>query len=267
MVRGGIVNRATDEIIAEINNLILSGYKEVVLTGVHIGRYKYDRLPSLTGLIEDILIKTALARLRLSSIEPQEITSDLGKIMYDGKERICRHLHVPLQSGSDRILESMRRPYTIKKYLETIRMMKEKIDGLVVGADLIVGFPGETEADFGESVKAASSGLIDYLHVFSYSDRPGTAASRLPGKIHSSIIKKRNEILHRISAENHRLALAREIGHTVRAISEHRPEKGDSYFGITDNYLKIAIPENQGGGKEIIRLQVTDVIDDHLIGD
>ncbi|SYZ74274.1 putative Threonylcarbamoyladenosine tRNA methylthiotransferase MtaB [Candidatus Zixiibacteriota bacterium] len=266
MVRGGIVNRAPDEIIAEINNLILSGYKEVVLTGVHLGRYSYDKVASLADLVEQILERTSLARLRLSSIEPQEITENLGRTISGAGDRICRHLHIPLQSGSDRILNLMHRPYTVRKYLEAAEEMKRRIPGLIIGADIIVGFPGETDDDFEKSVATASSGLIDYLHVFSYSDRLGTEASRLKEKIHSSIIKKRNEVLHRVSRDIHRRALEREIGHWHGAISEHRAPNDKLSFGITDNFLKIQMPANSNCGKDIIKLQVTGVVDDYMVG-
>ncbi len=137
---------------------------------------------------------------------------------------------------------------------------------MVIGADVIVGFPGEADTDFNKTVEVVSSGLIDYLHVFSYSDRPGTDASMMPGKNHSRVIKDRNEVLRKISDENYRLALQKEVGSTVGAISEHRLEGGSHYYGITDNYLKAAIPKEKGGGKEIIRLRINRIVDDHLIG-
>ncbi len=130
LVRGGIINRAPDEIISEVNNLIQGGYKEVVLTGVHVGQYKYNVMKSLSDLIKAVLDKTEITRLRVSSIEPQEVTPELIDMMSEYCDRICRHLHIPLQSGSDKILREMRRPYFSQKYLEIAEMAKNKISGI-----------------------------------------------------------------------------------------------------------------------------------------
>lgn len=281
-VRGKLTNRPAPEIIEEIDLLSKSGFHEVVLTGVHIGQYDHDKIKSLAELTRYILKHTDITRLRLSSVEPQEVTADLVATMKNGGQKICRHLHVPLQSGSDHVLKMMHRPYSAKNYLNNLRMARENIDGLIIGADIIVGFPGETENDFGESVKVAQSGLIDYLHVFSYSDRPGTESSKMPDKISSVVIKERSKILRDISDDNYRLALKKEIGQTVYVISEfetghtmtaNRPGitdqigiTGKQYQGITDNYLKIIIPAQFGGGREILKLKVTAVEDTHLIG-
>ncbi len=266
-VRGKLTNRPAPEIIDEINLLSNNGYHEVVLTGVHIGRYRRDKIKSITELIRCILDNTDISRLRLSSIEPQEVNTELIAVMKEAGQRICRYLHVPLQSGSDRLLKIMRRPYSAANYLNNLRKAREGIDGIVIGADIIVGFPGETENDFNESVKVAQSGFIDYLHVFSYSDRPGTESSKMPDKINSEVIKGRNKILRDISDINYRSALKKEVGQTVYAISEFGTDKnGKHYWGITDNYLKIILPDQMGGGREILKLKATAIEDKHLIG-
>ncbi len=267
LVRGALTNRPVEEIISEINTLAQSGYHEVVLTGVHIGQYSYGNIGSPAGLVQHILEKTSITRLRLSSIEPQEVDADLITVMSKGGERVCRHLHIPLQSGSDRILKIMHRPYTSDKYLEIIKRVKEGIENVVIGADIIVGFPGETDENFQQSVKVAESGLLDYLHVFSYSDRPGTASMEMPDKINPEIIKERNSFLRNISEQIYVRALKREIGNNANIISEHRAKRGEHYWGITDNYLKTAIPENFGGGKEILKIKITGCTDKHLIGE
>jgi len=288
IVRGKLTNRPAPEIIEEIDLLSKNGFHEVVLTGVHIGQYDHDKIKSLAELTRYILKHTDITRLRLSSVEPQEVTADLVAAIKNGGKKICRHLHVPLQSGSDRILKIMHRPYSAKNYLNNLSLARENIDGLIIGADIIVGFPGETNDDFGESVRVAQSRLIDYLHVFSYSDRPGTESSKMPDKIISKVIKERNKILRDISDDNYKSALKKEIGQTVYAISEFetghtvtaghtvtlsRPGitdqigiTGKQYQGITDNYLKIIIPAQLGGGREILKLKVTAVEDSHLIG-
>jgi len=266
LVRGELTNRPPGEIIDEIDLLHEHGYHEVVLTGVHIGQYKHDGIESPGGLVRHILRETQIPRIRLSSIEPQEVNDDLVGAMNDGGRRVCRHLHIPLQSGSDRILRIMKRPYDSKRYLDIVANVKNKIDHAVIGADIIVGFPGETDEDFAESIRVADTGLLDYLHVFSYSDRPGTAATEMPDKIGPEVIKERNAILREISKKHYAEALKREIGQTAYLISEHRARRGDHYWGITDNYLKVAIPEGHGGGKEILAMQISGVTESYLNG-
>lgn len=266
-VRGRIQNRPADEIIREINCLSENGYNEVVLTGVHIGKYRDAGAKSLSDLIGRILERTPLSRVRLSSIEPQEVDDELLGVMHDGGRRVCRHLHIPLQSGSDRILRIMHRPYLSDDYIRICENAKNKIPGLVIGADIIVGFPGETDEDFGGSVNVARSGVVDYIHAFSYSDRPGTEASLMSGKIKPDIIKQRNRILREISADNYERALKREIGRTAYIISEYRDEGGSRYYGMTDNYLQAVIPHECGGGKKIIAMQVTGADANYLSGE
>lgn len=265
-VRGRIVNRPADDIIREITGLVEHGYNEVVLTGVHIGRYYDSKARNISELIRLILERTSLGRVRLSSIEPQEVDDELLGVMHDGGRRICRHLHIPLQSGSDRILKIMHRPYSSNDYLHICENAKNKIAGLVIGADIIVGFPGETDEDFDGSVGVAQSGVVDYIHAFSYSDRPGTEASRLSEKIMPDTTRRRNKILRDISQENLEKALKREIGRKAYIISEHRDEGGRFYYGIGDNYLTAAIPLELGGTKEIIAMQVTSANETHLVG-
>lgn len=264
-VRGALTNRHHEEILGEIKNILAGGFNEIVLTGVHIGQYACQHINSLTGLIEFILRETMVARLRLSSIEPQEITPELIRIISDNRSRICGHLHIPLQSGSDRILQLMRRPYKQFDYLELIERVKTKIIRCTIGADIIVGFPGESVDDFRETVKVAESGFLDYMHVFSYSDRPGTEASNMKGKVDSRTIKERNATLRDISERNYLRALEREPGREISVISEHRSDEKNRYWGITDNYLKVLLPEGVGGGKELLSLNATTVEENYLI--
>ena len=267
-VRGSIVNRSSKDIIDEIQLLSDNGYREVVLTAVHIGKYKTDDTASLAKLLRKLIDRTDMYRIRLSSIEPQEITDDLIRVFGESNGRLCRHFHVPLQSGSDRILEIMKRPYDTLRYNDILANIRDNIPGVVIGADIIVGFPGETEADFEGSIKTAETGLIDYLHVFSYSDRLGTAASEMPDKIRPDIIKYRNRILREISDKHYAKTLKRSIGGELEAISEYRTDKGDKqYYGMTDNYLRIRMPENIGGEKDVVHLRVTGASDSYLIGE
>lgn len=265
-VRGPLVNRPPEEIIREINALVDHGYHEVVLTGIHIGMYRHGRIKSPADLIEYILKNSGISRIRLSSIEPQEVDDELIRAMEAGGRRVCRHLHIPMQSGSDRILKMMHRPYNSEQYLEIVRRVKEKIDRIVIGADIIVGFPGESEEDFAASRRMADCGYIDYLHVFSYSDRPGTEASGLREKIRPDIIKERNAILRKISEKNHHKRLNEEIGRIACVISEFARDKQGRFWGISDNYLRTIVPEGHAGGKEIVLIKITAVENGYLTG-
>lgn len=268
LVRGELTNRPAAEIAEEIRLLARNGYHEVVLTGVHIGRYRHGEIESCAALVRHILDETDIPRIRLSSIEPQEVDGELIQVMLDGGRRICRHLHIPLQSGSDRILRLMRRPYNVEKYMKILAAAKIRLDGLIIGADIIVGFPGETDEDFKQSVLASDSEMIDYLHVFSYSDRPGTEASNMTDKIKPDVIKERNRILREISQKHYAGALKREIGKTVYAISEYGTDNtGKNYWAVTDNYLKIILPEGIGGGREILKLKAIGASEKYLVGE
>jgi len=269
IVRGELVCRPAAEIIDEINQLVAHGYNEVVLTGVNIGYYR-DRevdpaVGNFTELCRRILKDTKLYRLRLSSIEPQTITDDLIELCAGHQDRICRYFHIPMQSGSSRLLRQMRRPYDRERFLARARAIKEAVPNVIIGADVIVGFPGETEEDFAASRSAAESGLIDYLHIFSYSDRPNTDAAQLPGKIRPQVIKERNTVLtevsNRVRAESYR----RQIGQTLEVISEYRssPEAG---FGISDNYIRVRLPAEAAGGKDVLKVRITEADDDHVSG-
>ncbi len=269
IVRGELTCRPASEIISEINQLVAHGYDEVVLTGVNIGYYS-DReidppIKNFTELCGRILDSTELYRLRLSSTEPQTVTDELLELCAQNLTRICRHFHIPMQSGSSRILKQMRRPYDRERFLNRVKAIRQAVPNVVIGADVIVGFPGESESEFVESRTAAESGMIDYLHVFSYSDRPKTAAAEMPNKIRPQIIKERNAELTRVSNrlryESHR----RQIGQTLEVISEYK-SSADACFGISDNYIRVKLPAEVAGGRNIVKVKITSAHHDHVAG-
>lgn len=269
-VRGRIKNRPALEIINEINSLVEHGYKEIVLTGVHIGHYRNRKtepqMKNLATLCKFIFSETDLYRLRISSIEPQTVRDEFVEVYSNSSGRICRHIHLPLQSGSSRILQIMRRPYDQKTYIKRATALKKAAPETIIGADVIVGFPGETEDDFQRTCRVAESGLIDYLHVFSYSDRPDTDASKLPDKIRPDIIKKRNAILNRISNKIRNRANKNQIGRVLEVISQHKREEDSSFYGISDNFIKVKLPPSIEQSKEIIKVKVTDANADYVSG-
>jgi len=264
-VRGPLKSLPADHIIKEIRQLVAGGFHEVVLTAVHIGKYDYGGL-NLSGLVEMILDRTVLSRLRLSSLEPNELDDKLIDFVA-AHPRVCRHLHLPLQSGSDRILKPMRRPYRSRDYLKIIEAAKSANPDITLGCDLIVGFPGETEDDFRASLEILDSGCIDYAHVFSYSDRHGTAAADLPDKINPRTIKERNRRARQIGESRRRLQMKRQIGQTLEVISELTPHDESGYFGISDNYMKVLIPSEAGGTRKIIGFRPTALSGGHLEGE
>jgi threonylcarbamoyladenosine tRNA methylthiotransferase MtaB len=270
-VRGSLRHRSPEEILIDVRAIIEQEFREICLTGLNIGYYKWNdgprQIANLSELCRLILDETGIDRIRLSSVEPQTLDENLVDLYRERGEQICRHLHVSMQSGSSRLLKAMRRPYNRDDYLRRVSMLKDAIPNMIVGADIIVGFPGETNKDFLESRSAAETGLIDYLHVFSYSDRPGTVATDIPEKVHPEEIKERNAILTRISRKNKLAAHQRVIGETLGVISEFSPTSNRYHCGVADNYVRVRLPDGLGGGKEIVRIKITAANQDHLTGE
>jgi threonylcarbamoyladenosine tRNA methylthiotransferase MtaB len=264
-VRGRLTSLPVQQIIEDVNRLVGDGYHEVVLTAVHIGGYQYEGV-ELAGLIHQILDRTPISRLRLSSLEPNELDDPLLDLVAH-HWRVCRHLHLPLQSGSDRILRLMKRPYSHNDYLGVLNRVKQANPDITIGCDLIVGFPGENDDDFAASLEILQSGAIDYQHTFSYSDRPGTPASKFPGKVPPQIVKERNRVVRETGRISRRRQMATQVGKVLGTISENKIEKEDYFWGITDNYLKVKIPAVAGGKKEIIPVKISRVTGDHMEGD
>ncbi len=264
-VRGRLVSFVPGTIVEEVNRFVAAGYHEIVLTAVHIGRYRYEEL-DLRGLVTRILNETDLPRLRLSSLEPNELDDALLD-MVAANPGVCRHLHLPLQSGSDRILNLMRRPYRRDEYLSLVEKIKTINPDITIGCDLIVGFPGETDDDFTASLEVLDSGYIDYGHIFSYSDRPGTVAAGLPDKINPSTIKERNRRARDICSRHRRRQMTSQAGKVLEVISERTPNRGDGYNAVSDNYLKVHLPKSAGGGRHIIKIRAQTVRGDRIVGE
>jgi threonylcarbamoyladenosine tRNA methylthiotransferase MtaB len=269
-VRGRLRNRPVNDIIGEVDSLVTSGYNEIVLTGVHLGHYKNRQVEpqakNLAALCRMILDRTEVKRIRLSSIEPQTVREDLVEVYRESAGRICRHMHIPLQSGSSRILKLMQRPYDQTVYIKRVTAVKEAQPNTIVGADVIVGFPGETDADFAQTRRLAESDLIDYLHVFSYSDRPGTIASGMTDKVAPEKIKERNGILSEISERNRARAHQRQVGERLEVIAEHKRPQDKQFFGVADNFIKVSLPMSLDGGKRLIPVRVTAASDECVKG-
>ncbi len=259
-------SREATEIVEEIKGLRDKGFKEVVLTGVHIGKYSQDGM-TLTALLKKILAETQVERVRLSSIEPKELDEELIELLTQEK-RLCGHLHLPLQAGSNKILKRMRRNYTVEEYRDLIQKVFERIEGVTLGADVMVGFPGESEEDFEKTCEFVFSSPLSYLHVFSYSDRKGTLASQMSDKLTPQAIHKRSEILHQIGKEKWEKHLERFTGKKMEILVEGTKDKKTSKFiGLTDNYVRILIDGDEGLKNEILTVKAVKREGKFLIGE
>lgn len=265
IVRGPLRCRPLAELIDEIRELAGQGYREVVLTGVNMGYYcdpGGSPVKTFAQLVAAILKSVSGVRLRLSSIEPQTVTDELLEVCREADGRVCRHWHIPLQSASDRLLRMMRRPYSVDRFIERVRAARNAMAGSTIGADVIVGFPGETEADFSTGLALADSGLLDYLHVFSYSDRPGTPAAELPDKVNPEVIRERVNRLKAISRRRWRMAHQKSVGQILDVICENRLAEDGHYRAVADNYLRVRMPQQVSGGRVIYRVRLTQASDD-----
>jgi len=250
--RGPEISRPPEEIFDEMRRLESAGYREVVLTGVHIGRYQFNGY-QFHNLIDELLDGDG-PRIRFSSMEPNEINESLLKTI-EGKKRFCRHIHLAVQSGSDRILGLMNRPYDAKSIREVVSLLCGSFPGITVGADFIAGFPDESNQDFKLTETIANECGFGYLHCFSYSDRPGTKASIMSHKIDPKLKSARGQILRDLSNKLLRRHLENSIGCTGEIIVEsrkHRPT--DLHTGLSDNYLRAVFSGNSLDAGEILKV-------------
>jgi threonylcarbamoyladenosine tRNA methylthiotransferase MtaB len=248
-VRGRSRSLEPGKVIEEVRKLVERGAKEIVLSGINLGSYGRDLTPraELSTTVQRILDETGLDRLRFSSIEPQDVTGDFIALLASS-ERIAPHFHIPLQSGSDRILHAMHRWYRAEHYAERVGIIRRNLPGASIGADVIVGFPGETESDFRATVDFVERTPLTYLHVFSFSERPGTEAANLAEHVQDSVIRERARTLRALSVRKLAAFRASQAERTLRALTLARG--GDGWTeALTGNYLKVWVagqhPANQ----------------------
>jgi threonylcarbamoyladenosine tRNA methylthiotransferase MtaB len=241
-VRGRSRSLAPEKVVEQVRELEQNGYKEVVLSGINLGSYgkDLDRHITLLGLLERILAETSLARLRLSSIEAVDISPRLIHLVA-AEPRLAQHFHVPLQSGCDRLLRLMNRRDRAAHYAERIQAIHEQIPNCGIGADVMVGFPGETELDHQTSLHFIASLPFTYLHVFPYSARPGTPAAAQPGQLNGRVIHERGREVRRVMAQKRRGFLAAQIGRTLSVLTLDEAYD-DMRVALSSNYLKVALP-------------------------
>jgi threonylcarbamoyladenosine tRNA methylthiotransferase MtaB len=255
--RGASRSRETEAILEQVAALAGQGYTEVALTGVDLGHYGHDLTPrtSLASLLERLARVVGLRWIRLSSILPAYFTPELLEVV-TRSGRIAPHLHIPLQSGSDRVLRRMRRPYSVAMYRSLVERLADDIPGLGLGADVMVGFPGETDTDFGATRALAQALPFTYLHVFSYSDRRGTAAADLDAHVDATTIRRRNAML-RTLAEAKSLAFRRQmVGTTQEVVVLETPAPGGGRVGLTGNYVEVEFDGPRGLARRPVHVRV-----------
>jgi threonylcarbamoyladenosine tRNA methylthiotransferase MtaB len=262
LARGSSRSMEPDKAVEEFKNLVEDGYKEIILTGVNVGDYGKDLNVGLYNLLLKLRKIDGDFRIRISSIEPNLLTEDIINLIAE-EEKICNHLHIPLQSGSSNILNSMQRRYTVGDYENLIIKAHEKINDLGVGVDVIVGFPGETENHFIETHNFLRDLPISYLHVFTYSERPDTKAIELPNIVEMKERKRRNKILRILSEKKKHSFYESMIGKNSTILFEDEVVDG-IMKGFTSNYIRIVNDYDESVINKLEEIEITGLTPDGL---
>ena len=262
-VRGRERSVPPDTVVQQILLRADQGCREVVLTGTQLGAYGYDISgASLLRLLQRILAESAAPRIRVSSLQPQEITSELLELWED--RRLCPHFHVPLQSGSDRILAAMRRRYDTDRFACTVELVRRTVPDAGITTDLIVGFPGEGDSEFQESHRFARSMQFSDMHIFPYSSRPGTSAAYLAGNVADPVKKARAAEMLGVAAEGFKAFRSQQLGKTRAVLWETARESGPApvWSGLTDNYIRVRIEDRRDLRNSIAPARLVDLSGD-----
>lgn len=266
--RGPLRSRSLESIRTETQRLISAGFKEIVLIGIHLGCYGKENHdgPTLYDAVKTVLDVPGVQRLRLGSLESVEVEPRLLTLMQEDA-RFCRHLHLPLQSGCDKTLQAMNRPYTTAKFKTLLADIKTRVPDIAITTDVIVGFPGETEADFETTCKFAESCGFSKMHIFPFSARKGTPAEKFAGAVTEAVKKERAEILGRIDETMHKAFLQAMVGQNAEVLFE-QPAGEDYFEGLTGNYQRVFV--KSGGrnlGGEILPVKITAFDGEKLLGE
>lgn len=262
VARGSSRSRPADEVLEEVRQVERAGHPEVILTGINLGAYRDPRVGNLAGLARLILEETQVRRIRFSSIEPQDFPPELLELWPE--PRLCRHFHLPLQSGCDRTLERMGRRYRFSEFRDLMEEIRRRIPDVGLTTDIIVGFPGETEEEFAESLRAIASLPLSDLHIFPFSLRPGTAAAKMEGHLPPALIHWRCEEMHLLAR---RMALAfREafVGRDLFVLWDGRAAAG--WSGLSDNYLRVTTTTPGDWLARLTRTRIIGLTDTALVG-
>ena len=266
--RGPLRSRSLESIRTETQRLISAGFKEIVLIGIHLGCYGKENPdgPTLYDAVKTVLEVPGVQRLRLGSLESVEVEPRLLTLMQEDA-RFCRHLHLPLQSGCDKVLQAMHRPYTTAKFKTLLADIKTRVPDIAITTDVIAGFPGETEADFETTCKFAESCGFSKMHIFPFSARKGTPAEKFAGAVTEAVKKERVDILGRIDETMHKTFLQAMVGQNAEVLFE-QPAGEDYFEGLTGNYQRVFV--KSGGrnlGGEILPVKITAFDGEKLLGE
>jgi threonylcarbamoyladenosine tRNA methylthiotransferase MtaB len=238
-------------VLVQVREKAAAGFKEVVLTGTEIGDYLSEGI-DLKALLERLLRETGIARIRLSSLEPHHIAPPLVKLWED--PRLCPHFHLSLQSGSDSVLGRMGRRYSAADYKRAVALIREAVPGVAITTDIIVGFPGETEAEFEESYNFARQMQFARIHVFPYSPRPGTKAAAMPGQVEDKLKRERSRKMLALGGASVRNFRRRFVGKTLMVLWEQ--QTGGVWSGLTDNYIRVYTESDEDLTNQIMPLRL-----------
>jgi threonylcarbamoyladenosine tRNA methylthiotransferase MtaB len=268
-VRGGSRSRSIASVVEHVRRKVRAGFQEIVLTGIHLGDYHPDddAKQDLGDLIATLLRETEIPRIRVSSLEPEDFRLEWLELWQD--PRMCRHFHLPMQSGSNTILRRMARRYNSERYATIITTAKRLIPGVAISTDIITGFPGENEDDFEQTYQLASELQFAKAHIFRFSPRQGTAAARMKGQIKDEVKKARSERLLKLNEEHGRLFREQFLGESIQVLIEDC--KHGRWEGLTDNYLRVELedlpnPETRNWQNTLIRARLSYLVDDGIAG-
>ena len=255
--RGPLRSRSMENTLAEAKKLEQAGFREIILTGIHLGAYGKPseaereagavQTETLADLCEMLLKETTFERIRLSSIEPTEVDDHLLQLFIENR-RMCRHLHLPLQAGDDSVLSAMHRPYNTAEYRQELARIREAVPGIAISTDLMVGFPGETDEQFENSLAFCDEMAFSGMHLFQYSPREGTPAATYPQQVRNEVKAERSKRMHEVAEKNARAFMEQHIGQVVEVLIEE-PHGEDGWSGHTDNYLHVVVEGGHALGR------------------
>ena len=258
--RGRSRNPQISEIAEEARGIVAAGFREIVLTGVNVGDFGKSTGENLEDLLKALVKTEGLARLRLSSIEPNLLTDGIIELI-SGEPVLMPHIHMPLQSGNDRILGLMRRRYSRSLFSERVSRIRELMPHAGIGADVIVGFPGETDEDYEDTYRFLEGLPLSYLHVFSFSPRPGTPAAEMPGQVNASDRERRSRRLIKLS-ESRRILFMRSASGTIHDVLFEKSGDNRLLSGFTDSYIRTVVPYRKELPGTVRKVRLTTLRDD-----
>jgi threonylcarbamoyladenosine tRNA methylthiotransferase MtaB len=264
LARGKSRNASIASTLTEAEKIAQTEVKEVVLTGVNIGDFGQGGDENFFGLVQQLDKVEGIDRFRISSIEPNLLSNEIIEFCLTNAKRFVPHFHIPLQSGSNRLLQAMRRKYERELYAERVQKIKEYRPDACIGVDVIVGFPGETDEEFMETMDFLKDLDISYLHVFTYSERANTTAVKLGDPVPMSVRKERSKMLHILSDKKKRKFYEENLG-SIRSVLFEQEEENGMMFGFTENYVKVKFPFDKALTNTFQQIELTEIDRDGIV--